>query len=48
MKVEEKMPTPPVLTKHQLEEFQRDGFVVLRAAFNDADTKTIIEWADEV
>lgn len=42
------MPTPPVLTKHQLEEFQRDGFVVLRAAFNDADTKTIIEWADEV
>ncbi len=46
--VEVKMPKAPVLTDLQVEAFHRDGFVLLREAFDDEDTKTIIRWADEV
>jgi ectoine hydroxylase-related dioxygenase (phytanoyl-CoA dioxygenase family) len=48
VKVEVKMPATPVLTVAQIEAYRRDGFVVLRNAFDDEDTRTIIRWADEV
>ncbi len=48
VKVEVMTPKTPVLADSHIEAFQRDGFAVLRNAFDDEDAKTIIRWADEV
>lgn len=42
------MPKTPVLADSHIEAFQRDGYTVMRSAFDDEDAKTILRWADEV
>ncbi|MBK17855.1 MAG: phytanoyl-CoA dioxygenase [Rhodospirillaceae bacterium] len=38
----------PILSDSQIAEFQRDGYVVCRGAFNTEETDTITTWATEV
>jgi len=38
----------PLLTPQHLEEYQRDGFVIERRAFSDADMKQIESWTTEL
>ena len=42
------MLTTPILSQDQIDEFRKDGFVVVRHAFNDGDMKQLLQWAEEV
>jgi len=37
-----------MLTEQQIEHFQRDGFLVVRAMYKSAEMETISQWTDEV
>ena len=37
-----------MLSKEQIEQFDRDGFLVVRGMYNEADMQEISRWTDEV
>jgi len=39
---------PPELTPQQIESFEKDGFLVVKGAFTNADMKAFSSWTDEV
>jgi len=42
------MLTTPVLTQDQIDEFKKNGFVVLSGAFTAGDMKQVLQWTGEV